>query len=119
MHQFAGQSPDDKIRFLFKVYDLDGESDCGRFSVTAVSFRRRFDPAQRAPARDEGLHGGERNAVQRGADRRLDGGDVRRRRLQQQGGHHLRGPQEPAGEARRLAGEPVDQVRGCGARGRI
>jgi Ca2+-binding EF-hand superfamily protein len=36
MHQFAGQSPDDKIRFLFKVYDLDGESDCGRFSVTAL-----------------------------------------------------------------------------------
>lgn len=26
MHQFAGQSPDDKIRFLFKVYDLDGKS---------------------------------------------------------------------------------------------
>ena len=25
MHQFAGQSPDDKIRFLFKVYDLDGK----------------------------------------------------------------------------------------------
>ncbi|KAF4525979.1 hypothetical protein B566_EDAN000769 [Ephemera danica] len=25
MHQFAGQSPDDKIRFLFKVYDLDGD----------------------------------------------------------------------------------------------
>nr|CAD7405443.1 unnamed protein product [Timema poppensis] len=25
MHQFAGQSPDDKIRFLFKVYDLDVE----------------------------------------------------------------------------------------------
>jgi Ca2+-binding EF-hand superfamily protein len=24
MHQFAGQSTDDKIRFLFKVYDLDG-----------------------------------------------------------------------------------------------
>lgn len=24
MHQFAGKSPDDKIRFLFKVYDLDG-----------------------------------------------------------------------------------------------
>ena len=26
MHQFAGQSPDDKIKFLFKVYDIDGES---------------------------------------------------------------------------------------------
>ncbi|KAJ8982925.1 hypothetical protein NQ317_004581 [Molorchus minor] len=25
VHQFAGQSPDDKIRFLFKVYDLDGD----------------------------------------------------------------------------------------------
>lgn len=25
MHQFAGQSPEVKIRFLFKVYDLDGE----------------------------------------------------------------------------------------------
>ncbi|GLH10501.1 Dual oxidase [Gryllus bimaculatus] len=25
MHQFAGQSPDDKIKFLFKVYDLDGD----------------------------------------------------------------------------------------------
>ncbi|XP_019771051.2 NADPH oxidase 5 isoform X2 [Dendroctonus ponderosae] len=25
MHQFAGQSPDDKIRFLFKVYDIDGD----------------------------------------------------------------------------------------------
>nr|XP_018898413.1 PREDICTED: NADPH oxidase 5 [Bemisia tabaci]XP_018898414.1 PREDICTED: NADPH oxidase 5 [Bemisia tabaci] len=25
MHQFAGQTPDDKIRFLFKVYDLDGD----------------------------------------------------------------------------------------------
>lgn len=25
MHQFAGQSPDDKIRFLFKVYDIDGK----------------------------------------------------------------------------------------------
>ena len=24
MHQFAGQSPDDKIKFLFKVYDIDG-----------------------------------------------------------------------------------------------
>eukprot|EP00095_Tigriopus_kingsejongensis_P006523 maker-scaffold172_size289735-snap-gene-1.32 protein:Tk06523 transcript:maker-scaffold172_size289735-snap-gene-1.32-mRNA-1 annotation:"nadph oxidase" len=25
MHQFAGQSPDDKIKFLFKVYDIDGD----------------------------------------------------------------------------------------------
>ncbi len=25
MHQFAGQSPDDKIKFLFKVYYIDGE----------------------------------------------------------------------------------------------
>lgn len=26
MHQFAGQSPDDKIKFLFKVYDIDGKT---------------------------------------------------------------------------------------------
>lgn len=25
MHQFSGKTPDDKIRFLFKVYDLDGK----------------------------------------------------------------------------------------------
>ncbi len=25
MHQFAGQTPDDKIKFLFKVYDIDGK----------------------------------------------------------------------------------------------
>ena len=27
MHQFAGQSPDDKIKFLFKVHDIDGKKD--------------------------------------------------------------------------------------------
>lgn len=36
MHQFAGQSPDDKIKFLFKVYDLDGEFIC--IYVTTVLF---------------------------------------------------------------------------------
>jgi Ca2+-binding EF-hand superfamily protein len=25
MHQFAGQEPDDKLRFLFKIYDVDGD----------------------------------------------------------------------------------------------
>lgn len=25
MHQFAGKTTDDKIKFLFKVYDLDGK----------------------------------------------------------------------------------------------
>lgn len=30
MHQFAGQSPDDKIKFLFKVYDIDGEKESNR-----------------------------------------------------------------------------------------
>lgn len=25
IHQFAGQSPEDKIKFLFKVYDIDGK----------------------------------------------------------------------------------------------
>ena len=28
LFQFAGQSPDDKIKFLFKVYDIDGKLDC-------------------------------------------------------------------------------------------
>lgn len=26
VHQFAGKSLDDKIRFLFKVYDIDGNN---------------------------------------------------------------------------------------------
>ena len=32
MHQFAGQSPDDKIKFLFKVYDIDGKISYSIFS---------------------------------------------------------------------------------------
>lgn len=31
IHQFAGQSPEDKIKFLFKVYDIDGEFYFKRF----------------------------------------------------------------------------------------
>lgn len=34
MHQFAGQSPDDKIKFLFKVYDLDGKVNKSILKVT-------------------------------------------------------------------------------------
>ena len=45
MHQFAGQTPDDKIKFLFKVYDIDGIIIPA--PVTALLFsiyRRRIDP---------------------------------------------------------------------------
>ena len=30
MHQFSGQGEDEKISFLFKVYDLNGRSGLGR-----------------------------------------------------------------------------------------
>ncbi|KAH8309544.1 hypothetical protein KR059_011653 [Drosophila kikkawai] len=33
IHQFSGQSADDKIRFLFKVYDIDGEFTYGTFRI--------------------------------------------------------------------------------------
>ncbi len=33
MHQFAGQTPDDKIKFLFKVYDIDGKQEKEKKSV--------------------------------------------------------------------------------------
>lgn len=51
MHQFAGQSPDDKIKFLFKVYDIDGkktgvEKEREREKgVIYVRGRRRKKPA--------------------------------------------------------------------------
>lgn len=31
IQQFAGQSPEDKIKFLFKVYDIDGS--CGNINT--------------------------------------------------------------------------------------
>lgn len=33
IHQFAGQSPEDKIKFLFKVYDIDGELFCNNRQI--------------------------------------------------------------------------------------
>ena len=48
MHQFAGKSPNDKIKFLFRVYDLDGERekererDANHFHNRSVSVVRYF-----------------------------------------------------------------------------
>ncbi|XP_054001434.1 NADPH oxidase 5 isoform X1 [Hylaeus anthracinus] len=36
MHQFAGKSPDDKISFLFKVYDIDGDGSIQLFELEHV-----------------------------------------------------------------------------------
>lgn len=33
MHQFAGISPHDKLKFLFKVYDIDGASSDGLWTL--------------------------------------------------------------------------------------
>lgn len=33
MHQFAGKSTDDKIKFLFKVYDLDGKYNLPKYET--------------------------------------------------------------------------------------
>lgn len=33
IHQFAGQSPEDKIKFLFKVYDIDGK----KFKLNSIT----------------------------------------------------------------------------------
>lgn len=38
MHQFAGQSPDDKIKFLFKVYDIDGKRTCQNLQLQLERF---------------------------------------------------------------------------------
>lgn len=36
MHQFAGQSSDDKIKFLFKVYDIDGDGLIQQYELQHV-----------------------------------------------------------------------------------
>ena len=42
MHQFAGQSTDEKLVFLFKVYDLDGKEHF----ATAMEERGNFGAIQ-------------------------------------------------------------------------
>lgn len=37
IHQFAGQSPEDKIKFLFKVYDIDGKAPTA-FNCDLIKF---------------------------------------------------------------------------------
>lgn len=76
MHQFAGKSPDDKIKFLFKVYDIDGTKIT--FDIVIVFFiiipiyslfnlfyteRRWIDTASRVGTRDESLFGGKWNTI--------------------------------------------------------
>lgn len=38
MHQFSGQGDDEKISFLFKVYDLNGELKFYRFTFKYISY---------------------------------------------------------------------------------
>ncbi|XP_044745460.1 NADPH oxidase 5 isoform X2 [Coccinella septempunctata] len=47
MHQFAGQSPEVKIRFLFKVYDLDGDG---------LIQHRELQHVMRACMEENGMH---------------------------------------------------------------
>ena len=41
MHQFSGQGEDEKISFLFKVYDLNGELRL-QFNASLLSDTRKF-----------------------------------------------------------------------------
>ena len=40
MHQFSGQGDDEKISFLFKVYDLNGELKFYWFTCKYISYMR-------------------------------------------------------------------------------